>query len=57
MKTNKNNMLCKDTLDDEEEPDCSQCPEEPCHCQYGLERMLEQADRLYDEKRDREVGI
>jgi hypothetical protein len=50
-------MKKTDKLCGEEEPDCSQCPEEPCHCQYGLEQMLEHADQLRDEKRDREIGI
>lgn len=57
MKTNKNNMLHKDTLCGQEEPDCSQCDDEPIHCLRGLERMQEKADMMRDLKKDKEAGL
>jgi hypothetical protein len=58
-KTNKNNVLHKDTLCGLPPEDCDprSCAEEKHHCEHALSQMLEQADRLYDEKRDREMGI
>jgi hypothetical protein len=57
MKANKNNILHKDTLCGEEEPDCGHCPDEPCHCPFGFEEMLEKADMMYELARDKEIGI
>lgn len=37
----KARMLCGDT---EDECNIDQCPDEPCHCEYGLELLIERAE-------------
>jgi hypothetical protein len=38
----------------EEECNPKQCPDEPHKCDYAIEQMLEYADYLYDQKKERE---
>ncbi len=46
-----------DKLCDEEEPDCSQCPDEMCHCEYGLEILRDRAEMRAELARDNREGL
>lgn len=35
-----------------EECDISQCPEEPCHCEYGMTQLMDRAEMRADLARD-----
>lgn len=36
----------------EEECDITQCPEEPCHCEYGMEELQCRAEMRYESALD-----
>jgi hypothetical protein len=45
-------VFMTDNLCEEEECDIDQCPDEPCHCEYGLEVLMAKAELRADLAKD-----